>query len=167
MGINLAGERRFALIDSLLAKDHFEGPAIWCGKLPPKCTVSDETVTDFLYNNCFCDERSRQVHTRLALEGGLADRSTTRDLREPGSRYRQLGATADLEEILCFAFIRRFYASYCCGEIIELPVKIQYSAVFGHLHGKSLSCAVIGEREGELKLVSGDFVDFILIFSEK
>ena len=85
-----------------------------------------------------------------------------------GSRHRWPGAAADPEEIL-FRIIRPLYASYRCGEIIELLHKYGVKrCIYGHLHGKSLSHAVTGEQEGiEWKLVSGDFVDFIPIFLKK
>lgn len=81
----------------------------------------------------------------------------------------KLGAAADPEEILCFLHYPPLYASYRCGEIIELLHKYGVKrCIYGHLHGKSLSHAVTGEQEGiEWKLVSGDFVDFIPIFLKK
>ena len=131
------------------------------------------TTIDFLHNNCFFYEKTALCGTRgWPFEEDFADPHNEKIFKRELLRLEaslKLGAAADPEEILCFLHYPPLYASYRCGEIIELLHKYGVKrCIYGHLHGKSLSHAVTGEQEGiEWKLVSGDFVDFIPIFLKK
>ena len=78
--------------------------------------------------------------------GGTADPHNEKIFKRELLRLEaslKLGAAADPEEILCFLHYPPLYASYRCGEIIELLHKYGVKrCIYGHLHGKSLSHAV-------------------------
>ena len=128
---------------------------------------------EFLYNNAYDAGFAILCGTRgWPFEEDFADPHNEKIFKRELLRLEaslKLGAAADPEEILCFLHYPPLYASYRCGEIIELLHKYGVKrCIYGHLHGKSLSHAVTGEQEGiEWKLVSGDFVDFIPIFLKK
>ena len=128
---------------------------------------------EFLYNNAYDAGSAILCGTRgWPFEEDFADPHNEKIFKRELLRLEaslKLGAAADPEEILCFLHYPPLYASYRCGEIIELLHKYGVKrCIYGHLHGKSLSHAVTGEQEGiEWKLVSGDFVDFIPIFLKK
>ena len=187
-GINLAEAKGdFALIDSLPGKKIIlkGNHDLWwstMNKITKFVSASkmhrflDEngfTTIDFLHNNCFFYEKTALCGTRgWPFEEDFADPHNEKIFKRELLRLEaslKLGAAANPEEILCFLHYPPLYASYRCGEIIELLHKYGVKrCIYGHLHGKSLSHAVTGEQEGiEWKLVSGDFVDFIPIFLKK
>ena len=178
-GISLAEAKGdFALIDSLPGKKIIlkGNHDLWWETASKMHRFLDEngfTTIDFLHNNCFFYEKTALCGTRgWPFEEDFADPHNEKIFKRELLRLEaslKLGAAADPEEILCFLHYPPLYASYRCGEIIELLHKYGVKrCIYGHLHGKSLSHAVTGEQEGiEWKLVSGDFVDFIPIFLKK
>lgn len=110
------------------------------------------TTIDFLHNNCFFYEKTALCGTRgWPFEEDFADPHNEKIFKRELLRLEaslKLGAAADPEEILCFLHYPPLYASYRCGEIIELLHKYGVKrCIYGHLHGKSLSHAVTGEQK--------------------
>ena len=135
------------------------------------CEANGFSQMFILNNNCYeygdvalCGTRGWFFEEDAAV-GSHNDKIFRRELIRLETSLKAAGE----REKFCFLHYPPLYASYRCGEIIELLHKYGVKrCIYGHLHGKSLSHAVTGEHEGiEWKLVSGDFVDFTPIFLKK
>lgn len=121
----------------------------------------------FLHNNCFFYEDIAICGTRgWFYEEDFKECHDEKIFRRELGRLEtslKLGKAANPREILCFLHYPPIYASFRCGEILELLHRYGVRrCVYGHLHSESLRWAVEGEQEGiEFILASGDHLDFM------
>ncbi len=122
---------------------------------------------EFLHNNCFFYKDIAICGTRgwfyeEDFKEGHDEKIFRRELGRLETSLR-LGQAAGPREILCFLHYPPVYASFRCGEIIELLQRYGVRrCVYGHLHSESRRWAVEGVQEGiRFLLVSGDHIDFM------
>ncbi len=119
---------------------------------------------DFLHNNFFIYENLAICGTRgwFYEEESDSEHDAKIIRRECMRLENSLKDTGDKEK-LCFLHYPPKTKSYECSEIIEVMQKygVRYCA-YGHLHGRGINSAYIGEYAGiNFELVSADYLDFI------
>lgn len=119
---------------------------------------------DFLHNNFFLYNNLAICGTRgWFYEEESDSEHDAKIIRRECMRLETSFKEAGDKKKLCFLHYPPKTKSYECSEIIELMQKygVCYCA-YGHLHGRGINSAYIGEYAGiNFELVSADYLDFI------